>query len=46
MGELIKVATLSEIPAGTCLHVEVAGREVAIFQRGGHYLCNGWDMHP
>ncbi len=41
MGELIKVATLSEIPPGTCLHVEVAGREVAIFNVEGTISAMG-----
>ena len=46
MGELIKVATLSEIPPGTCLHVEVAGREVAIFNvEGTIYAMGGTCTH-
>ena len=46
MGELIKVATLSEIPPGTCLHVEVAGREVAIFNvEGAIYAMGGTCTH-
>ncbi len=46
MGELIKVATLSEIPSGTCLHVEVAGQEVAIFNvEGTIYAMGGTCTH-
>ncbi len=46
MGELIKAATLSEIPPGTCLHVEVAGREVAIFNvEGTIYAMGGTCTH-
>lgn len=46
MGELIKVATLSEIPPGPCLHVEVAGREVAIFNvEGAIYAMGGTCTH-
>ena len=35
MGELVKVGTVSEIPPGTCRHVEVAGRDVAVFNVEG-----------
>ena len=35
MGELIKVATLSDLPPGTCRHVDAGGRAVAIFNVGG-----------
>ncbi len=46
MGELIKVATLSEIPPGTCLHVKVAEREVAIFNvEGTIYAMGGTCTH-
>ena len=46
MGELIKAATLSKIPPGTCLHVEVAGREVAIFNvEGAIYAMGGTCTH-
>ena len=46
MGELIKVATLSDIPPGTCLQVEVAEREVAIFNvEGTIYAMGGKCTH-
>ncbi len=46
MGELIKVATLSEISPGACLHVEVAGQEVAIFNvEGTIYAMGGTCTH-
>ena len=35
MGELIKVATLSDLPPGACRQVDVGGRAVAIFNVGG-----------
>ncbi len=35
MGKLIKVATLSDLPAGACRQVDVGGRAVAIFNVGG-----------
>ena len=46
MSELVKVATLSEIPPGTCLHVEVAEREVAVFNvEGTIYAIGGTCTH-
>ena len=35
MGELIKVATLSDLPPGTCRQVDVDGRAVAVFNVDG-----------
>ncbi len=35
MGELIKVATLSDVPPGTCRHVDAGGRAVALFNVDG-----------
>ncbi len=46
MSELVKVATLGEIPPGTCRHVEAAGREVAIFNvEGTIYAMGGTCTH-
>ncbi len=35
MGELIKVARLSDMPPGTCRHVDAGGRAVAVFNVDG-----------
>lgn len=35
MGEAIKVATLSDLPPGTCRQVDAGGRSVAVFNVGG-----------
>ena len=35
MSELIKVATLSELPPGTCCQVDVEGQAVAVFNVDG-----------
>ena len=35
MGELIKVATLSDVPPGTCRHVDASGLAVALFNVDG-----------
>lgn len=46
MGELIKVATLSEVPPGSCRQVDAGGRPVAIFNVGGTiYAISGTCTH-
>ena len=46
MGELIKVATLSDVPPGTCRQVDAAGRPVAVFNVGGTiYAIGGTCTH-
>ena len=46
MGELLKIGTVSEILPGTCRHVEVAGRDVAVFNVGGTiYAIGGTCTH-
>ncbi len=46
MGELVKVGTVSEIPPSTCRHVEVAGRDVAVFNvEGTIYAMGGICTH-
>jgi nitrite reductase/ring-hydroxylating ferredoxin subunit len=37
MGRLIKVATLSDVPPGTCWQVDAGGRAVAVFNVVGPY---------
>jgi len=41
MGELIKVARLSEMPPGTCRHVDAGGRVVAVFNVDGTIYAIG-----
>ena len=46
MGELIKVATLSDVPPGTCRQVDAVGRAVAVFNVGGTiYAIGGTCTH-
>ncbi len=46
MGELIKVATLSDISPGTCRHVDAGGRAVAVFNVDGTvYALGGTCTH-
>ena len=46
MGELIKVARLSEMPPGTCCQVDAGGRAVAVFNVGGTiYAIGGTCTH-
>ncbi len=46
MGELIKVARLSDIPPGTCRHVDAGGRAVAVFNVDGTiYALGGTCTH-
>ena len=46
MGELLKIGTVSEILPGTCRHVEVAGRDVAVFNvEGTIYAIGGICTH-
>ena len=46
MGELIKVATLSDVPPGTCRQVDAGGRAVAVFNVGGTiYAIGGTCTH-
>ena len=46
MGELIKVARLSEMPPGTCRHVEAGGQTVAVFNvEGTIYVIGGECTH-
>lgn len=35
MGEFVKVASKSEVPSDTGRHVEVQGKEIALFKVGG-----------
>ncbi len=41
MGDLIKVATLSDVPPGTCRQVDAGGRPVAVFNVGGTIYAIG-----
>ena len=41
MGELIKVARLSEMPPGTCRHVDAGGQAVAVFNVDGTIYAIG-----
>ncbi len=46
MGELIKVARLSDIPPGTCRHVDAGRRAVAVFNVDGTiYALGGTCTH-
>ena len=46
MGELIKVARLSEIPPGSCRHVEASGQTMAVFNvQGTIYVIGGKCTH-
>ena len=46
MGELITVARLSDMPPGTCRHVDAGGRAVAVFNVGGTiYAIGGTCTH-
>ena len=46
MGELTKVATLSDVPPGTCRQVDAGGRAVAVFNVGGTiYAIGGMCTH-
>ncbi|MFQ5890939.1 MAG: Rieske (2Fe-2S) protein [Gemmatimonadota bacterium] len=46
MGELIKVATLSDIPLGTCIQVDAGDRVVAVFNVDGTiYAIGGTCTH-
>lgn len=46
MAELIKVATLSDVPPGTCRQVDADGRAVAVFNVGGTiYAIGGTCTH-
>ncbi len=46
MGELTKVATLSEIPPGTCRQVDAGGQTVAVFNVAGTlYAIGGTCTH-
>ena len=46
MSRLVKVATLSELPAGTGRQVQVEGRAVAVFNVGGAiHAINGSCSH-
>ncbi len=46
MGELTKVATLSEIPPGTCRQVDAGGQAVAVFNVAGTlYAIGGTCAH-
>ncbi len=46
MGELIKVATLSDVPPATCRQVDAGGRAVAVFNVGGTiYAIGGTCTH-
>ena len=46
MGELIKVATLSDVPPGACRHVDAGGRAVALFNVDGTiYAIGGTCTH-
>jgi nitrite reductase/ring-hydroxylating ferredoxin subunit len=46
VGELIKVATLSEVPPGTARQVDAGGRVVALFNVGGTiYAIGGTCTH-
>ncbi len=46
MGELTKVATLSEIPPGTCRQVDAGGQAVAVFNVAGTlYAIGGTCTH-
>lgn len=41
MGEFVRVATIDEIPPGRGKVVEIAGREVAVFNAGGRFFASG-----
>lgn len=42
MSELIEVATLSDLPPGSCRQVDAAGRPVALFDvNGSIYAIHG-----
>ncbi|MBI4542834.1 MAG: non-heme iron oxygenase ferredoxin subunit [Gemmatimonadetes bacterium] len=41
MGELIRVASVGEIPPGACRHVDAAGRAVALFNVDGTIYAIG-----
>ncbi len=46
MGELIEVATLSDLPPGSCRQVDAAGRPVALFNVNGTiYVIRGTCTH-
>lgn len=46
MGELIEVATLSDLPPGSCRQVDAAGRPVALFNvNGSIYAIHGTCTH-
>ena len=46
MGELIKVATVSDLPPGTCRQVDAGGRPVGLFNVNGTiYAIHGTCTH-
>jgi len=46
VAQLIKVATLSDIPPGTCRQVDAGGQTVAVFNVGGSvYAIGGTCTH-
>ena len=46
MGELVKVASVNDIPSGTAKVVDVAGEHIAIFNvKGDFYALNNTCLH-